>query len=91
VPARAGARGRRVARRGAPARASPILVSAQPGVPVHVRLDFEVPPERIAGHELAFAGGVRLAVTGPAGARGGVEAQVLESGRVVLGESFTLA
>jgi hypothetical protein len=73
-----------------PGRVSPIIISAQPGVPVHVRLAFEAPPERLAGHELAFARGLRLEVTGPAGPRGGIEAQVLARGRVMVGEAFEL-
>jgi hypothetical protein len=86
----AAALGRPVELRRQPERASPILVSAQPGVPVHVRLAFDEPPERLAGHELEFSAGVRLAVTGPAGRRGGVEARVLSGGRVMVGEPFAL-
>ena len=82
--------GRPVELRREPARATPVLVSAQPGVPVHVRLAFETPPERLAGHEIAFDGGARLDVTGPAGARGGIEARVLAGGRLQVGGSFTL-
>jgi|tagenome__1003787_1003787.scaffolds.fasta_scaffold20961372_4 hypothetical protein len=83
--------GRPVELRREPTRASPILLSAQPGVPVHLRLAFEAPPERLAGHEIAFDSGVRLEVTGPAGARGGIEARVLTGGRVAVGWSFTLS
>ena len=82
--------GRPVELRREPARSSPIIISAQPGVPVHVRLAFATPPERLAGHEIAFDGGTRLEVTGPAGARGGTEARVLAGGRVMVGWSFTI-
>src|SRR5690348_15970084 len=90
VRALAAAAGRPVELRREPARTRPILISAQPGVPVHVRLALETQPERLAGLELAFDGGTRLEVTGPAGARGGIEAHVLNGGRVMVGWSFTL-
>jgi hypothetical protein len=86
----AAAVGRPVKLQREPGRGSPLLVSAQPGVPVHVRLRLDRPAERLAGHRLTLAGGVRLDVTGPAGARGGVEARVLEPGRIEVGEAFTL-
>lgn len=86
----AAALGRTVELQREPGRPSPVLVSAQPGVPVHVRLQLDAPAERLAGHRLVLAGGVRLDVTGPAGARGGVEARVLQPGRVTVGEPFTL-
>jgi hypothetical protein len=82
--------GRPVELRRDPDRARPILISAQAGVPVHVRLAFDATPERLAGRELALAHGVRLSVSGPAGRRGGVEAQVLAGGRLELGEPFSL-
>lgn len=83
--------GRPVTLRREPGRTRPLLVSAQPGVPVHVRLRLDAPADRLAGRRLVLAGGVRLDVTGPAGPRGGVEARVVAPGRVAVGEGFTLA
>jgi hypothetical protein len=82
--------GRTVTLQREPGRATPVLVSAQPGVPAHVRLRLDAPAERLAGRRLVLAGGVQLDLTGPAGLRGGVEARVVATGRVAVGEAFTL-
>ena len=82
--------GRPVELRRDPAHRLPILVSAQEDVPAHIRLSLDSPAERLAGRQLAFARGVRLDLSGPAGPRGGVEARVLVPGRIEVGETFSL-
>jgi hypothetical protein len=86
----AAALGRAVELRRDPAHRTPIVVSAQEDAPAHIRLSLDAPAERLAGRQLAFARGVRLDLSGPAGLRGGVEARVLAAGRVEVGETFSL-
>jgi hypothetical protein len=74
-----------------------VIVAATPpegeraaaGINVQLRLD--PPPGGWAGRELAFRDGVRLRLVASRGDGPGIEARVVEAGRLLLGEPVTLS
>jgi hypothetical protein len=67
----------------------PELPQAIAGVNVHLKLD--LPSGGWAGRELWFRDGVRLRLVASRGDGPGIEAEVVEPGRLVLGEPVTLS
>ena len=57
---------------------------------VNLQLELELPPGGWAGRELAFGDGVRLRLVASRADGPGIEARVVESGRIVVGEPVTL-
>ena len=73
-----------------------VIVSAsEPAAPaeagVNVQLELELPPGGGAGRELSFRDGVRLRLVASRADGPGIEARVVESGRVVVGEPVVLS
>jgi hypothetical protein len=58
---------------------------------INVQLRLEPPAGGWAGRELAFRGGVRLRLVASRGDGPGIEARVVEAGRLLLGEPVTLS
>jgi hypothetical protein len=58
---------------------------------VNVLLDLELPPGGWAGRELSFGDGVRLRLVASRADGPGIEARVVESGRIVVGEPVVLS
>ena len=58
---------------------------------VNVQLALALPPGGWAGRELAFRDGVRLRLVASRADGPGIEARVVESGRMVVGEPVTLS
>ncbi len=58
---------------------------------VNVLLELELPPGGWAGRELSFGDGVRLRLVASRADGPGIEARVVESGRIVVGEPVVLS
>jgi len=71
------------------------VATVKPDVPraiagINVQLALTLPPGGWAGRELSFRDGVRLKLVASRADGPGIEARVVESGRIVLGEPVTL-
>ena len=58
---------------------------------MNVQLELELPPGGWAGRELSFRDGVRLRLVASRADGPGIEARVVESGRIVVGEPVVLS
>ena len=58
---------------------------------VNVQLELALPPGGWAGRELTFRDGVRLRLVASRADGPGIEARVVESGRIVVGEPVALS
>lgn len=69
-----------------------IVSTAEPGpaAGINVHLDLELPRSGWAGRELVFGEGVRLRLVASRADGPGIEARVVESGRIVVGDPVTL-
>jgi MOSC N-terminal beta barrel domain len=73
-----------------------IVATTHPEMPapiagINVHLELELPPGGWAGCELHFRDGVRLRLVASRGDGPGIEASVIEAGRLVLGEPVELS
>jgi hypothetical protein len=75
--------------RGVIVSASELAAPAEAGV--NLQLELELPPGGWAGRELSFRDGVRLRLVASRADGPGIEARVVESGRVVVGEPVVLS
>ena len=66
-------------------------LEAPPAGGGYVLLEHELPPGGWAGRELSFADGVRLKLVASRADGPGIEARVVESGRIVVGEPVALS
>ena len=71
------------------------VATVKPDIPraiagINVQLSIELPPSAWSGRELSFRDGVRLKLVASRADGPGIEARVVESGRIVLGEPVTL-
>lgn len=69
--------------------AEPTEAAAELGINVY--LDLELPGSGWAGRELAFGEGVRLRLVASRADGPGIEARVVESGRILVGDSVALS
>src|SRR3954471_10732692 len=71
------------------------VATVKPDIPraiagINVQLSLTLPPGGWAGHELVFRDGVRMKLVASRADGPGIEARVVESGRIVIGEPVTL-